>query len=68
MVQPDNSDLIEQLRSVSETLTERSMSVLRHAIESGTGVRPPEEKVLSQARRAVDKAISLLDGGVVTDD
>ena len=61
-------DIVQQLRNVSDALGDRSMSLLREAIDSGSGVRPPQEKVLSQARRAVDKAISLLGGGSVTDD
>lgn len=64
----DNADLIEQLRNVSETIGERTMNLLREALESRSGVRPPEEKVLAQARRAVDKAINLLEGSSVRDD
>lgn len=63
----DHSDIVESLRALSDSLGERGMAVLREAIENGSGARPAEEKILSQARRAVDKAIALL-GGVVRDD
>lgn len=68
MTVSDNSDIIEQLRNIGETLAERSITVLRNAIESGSGERPAEEKQLTQARRAVEKAISVLGGGSVRDD
>ena len=38
------------------------LRLLRDAIEKGETARPPEERVVAQARRAVDKAISLLSG------
>ena len=63
-----HADLVARLQDVSDALGERTMALLREAIESGEGSRPPMEKTLSQARRAVDKAISLLAGAAVTDD
>jgi hypothetical protein len=38
------------------------MTLLRDAIERGETARPGDEKTVSQARRAVDKAIHLLSG------
>lgn len=61
-------DIVARLQGISEELGDLSISTLRDAIESGQTSRPAEEKVLSQARRAVDKAITLLDGRSVTDD
>lgn len=53
-------DVISQLESVSELLGDHTIELLRAAVESGSGVRPPEEKAISQARRAIDKAVHLL--------
>ena len=61
-------DIIARLEQIGDELGERSIALLREAVESGAGQRPAEEKVLSQARRAIDKAISLLGRGPVTDD
>lgn len=54
-------DVRSRLESISEELTDLAMDVLRQAIEAGAEARPPLEKALSQARRAVDKAAHLLD-------
>lgn len=59
-------DLCSQLESVGEALTDRSIAVLRDAIESGADAPPGVEKQLARAQRAVDKAIHILralDGG-----
>lgn len=68
MTTGDHSDLIEQLRVIAETLAERGMALLREAIDSGSGTHPVEEKKLTQARRAVEKAISVLGGTSLRDD
>lgn len=54
-------DIRSQLESIAEQLADVSMEVLREAIESGADQRPPADKTLSQARRAVEKAVHLLD-------
>lgn len=54
-------DVRSRLESIAEELAELAMDVLRQAIEDGAGSRPPIEKSLSQARRAVEKAARLLD-------
>ena len=61
-------EVVAQLESISELLGDRVVSLLRDAVESGTGQRPPEEKIISQARRAVDKAVHLLSAPRVTND
>ena len=61
-------DVVSQLQSISETLGDRTFSLLREAVANGSGQRPPEEKVISQARRAIDKAIHLLEGLGATSD
>ncbi|MEY3588246.1 MAG: hypothetical protein RJA47_842 [Actinomycetota bacterium] len=61
-------DIIGQLESISETLGDRSIELLREAIASGSGQRPAGEKTIAQARRAIDKAVHLLSGMVATSD
>ena len=56
----DHQDLIAQLESVAEALTDRAIEVLRAAIEDGATEKPPEEKELVKAQRAVDKALRIL--------
>jgi hypothetical protein len=55
-------EIVSQLESISETLGERTFDLLREAVASGSGQRPAEEKTITQARRAIDKAIHLLSG------
>ena len=55
-------EIVSQLESISETLGERTFDLLREAVASGSGQRPAEEKTITQARRAIDKAIHLLCG------
>lgn len=57
-----NDDVIDQLRSVSETLAERAIALLREAVSEGHTKAPANEKKVTQARRAVEKAIHLLEG------
>jgi hypothetical protein len=54
--------IIARLEEVSAELGDHSIALLRDAIESGDTARPAGEKTVSQARRAVDKAINLLAG------
>lgn len=61
-------DVVARLEAINETLGERTFTLLREAVASGSGQRPPEEKVISQARRAIDKAIHLLSGLGSTSD
>jgi len=57
----DLDELIERLRSVSEDLADRAISVLSEASRAGETKRPAEERALTQARRAVEKAIVILE-------
>lgn len=50
-------DIKQQLESISELLNDVAMGLLSEAIERGAGSRPDAEKKVSQARRAVDKAV-----------
>lgn len=49
-------DIRVRLEQISEELGDLALDLLRRAVDDGAGQRPPEEKPLSQARRAVDKA------------
>lgn len=51
------SGIIAQLELVAASLTDLSMSLLSEAIEAGADHRPEMERRISQARRAVEKAI-----------
>lgn len=49
--------IISRLEEISERLNDVAMGIISDAIEQGQTARPPLEKRVSQARRAVDKAI-----------
>lgn len=59
------SDRIDDIRGrldgIAEELAELAIDTLRQAIDDGAAKRPAEEKALTQARRAVEKAARLLD-------
>lgn len=61
-----HDDLADRLEAIAEELAERAIDVLREAIGeqrplgAGRGVRPEEERRLTQARRAVEKAVAVL--------
>lgn len=57
----DLDDLIDRLRSISEDLSDRAISVLSQASRAGETRRPDRERALTQARRAVEKAINVLE-------
>ncbi len=56
-------DFVSRLEHLAEELNDFSMRILSEAIESGETVRPTLEKQVSQARRAVEKAIQHLQKG-----
>ena len=56
----DNLELIDKLKGISEQLADRALDALKQAHAAGESKRPEIERTLSQARRAVEKAISLL--------
>ncbi len=53
-------DIIYRLESIAEELNDYSMRILSDAIAAGETSRPPLEKQVSQARRAVEKALQHL--------
>ena len=57
----ENSEqIIDQLKLISDQLADRALSVLKEAHTAGESKRPEAERTLTQALRAVEKAISLL--------
>ena len=59
-------DIADRLRVISEELADLAIIRLRESIDAGGSELPVDEKRLTRARRAVEKAIHILDGG--TDD
>ena len=57
----DLDDIVERLRSASEDIADRDLSALSEASRAGETKRPDAERTLTQARRAVEKAINLLE-------
>ena len=55
--------LTSELETIHEALNDLAMSILSQAIEDGETERPAAEKHVSQARRAVAKAIEHLRAG-----
>ncbi|MEO8364103.1 MAG: hypothetical protein ABI570_06960 [Ilumatobacteraceae bacterium] len=53
-------DLVAQLKSISDDLADKALDVLKQAHRAGESKRPEVERTLTQARRAVEKAVSLL--------
>ena len=53
-------DLCDQLESIGDALTERSIETLQAAIRDGADAHPAEEKALARAQRAIDKAVHIL--------
>jgi hypothetical protein len=56
----DIEDVRERLRAIAEELADLALQALREAVEAGATTRPATERQLTQARRAVEKAISSL--------
>lgn len=51
----NNEELIRELESISQILSERAISVLREALHGDDPSRPAQEKKITQARRAIEK-------------
>jgi hypothetical protein len=52
--------LIDRLESVAADLDEIAFDRLREAVADGESGRPPEDRQLMQARRAIEKAVAVL--------
>ncbi len=59
-------DLAEQLDAIAAELDDRAFELLREAAAERSG-RPADDKRLTQARRAVEKAAHLLRGAAADD-
>ena len=57
----DVDEIIQRLRSISDDLADRAITILSEASRAGENKRPDAERVITQARRAVEKAIALLE-------
>jgi len=57
----DVDEIIQRLRSISDDLSDRAITILSEASRAGENKRPDAERVITQARRAVEKAIALLE-------
>jgi hypothetical protein len=53
--------IAQRLRGIAEELDEASFELLHDAVASGEVKRPQADKTLTQARRAIEKAATLLD-------
>jgi hypothetical protein len=56
-----HDDLIADLWRLAELIDERALDTLREAVASGAAKRPDSDRYLTQARRAVEKAIHALE-------
>ena len=57
----DLDQIVERLRSASEDLSDHAIRILSEASRAGETSRPDAERTITQARRAVEKAIALLE-------
>lgn len=55
-----HDDLIDDLRRVADVIDERAIRGLTEAVTRGAGQRPETDRHLTQARRAIEKAIQAL--------
>jgi hypothetical protein len=53
-------EFIQRLESLAADLDEVAFDRLREAVADGEVIRPPEDKKLMQARRAIEKAAAVL--------
>lgn len=63
---PEIEELCQRLERISEDLADLAMRRLRDSIDAGGHELPVDEKLITRARRSVEKAAGLLrstDGG-----
>lgn len=56
----DLDDIRSRLAAIAEELADGALDVLRDAVERGETGRPAEERRLTRARAAVERAIGIL--------
>ena len=54
-------ELATRLRAIADELDDVALDLLNRAVADGATSRPVEDKALTQARRAVEKAAALLE-------
>ena len=59
-MEENSKQIVDQLKQISEHLADQALTALKQAHAAGESKRPELERTLTQARRAVEKAISLL--------
>ena len=59
-MEENSKQIVDQLKQISEQLADQALTALKQAHAAGESKRPEIERTLTQARRAVEKAISLL--------
>lgn len=57
---PDVEELVQRLEQLNEDLAELAMRRLRDSIDAGGDQLPVDEKLITRARRSVEKAAGLL--------
>ena len=62
------AELRERLQVIAEELADLALDRLREAVEAGATAAPAEERRLTRARRAVEKAAALLAPDPPADD
>jgi uncharacterized protein (DUF885 family) len=56
----DYDEFIERLEAIAADLDDLAFDRLREAVADGEVARPPQDKKLMQARRAIEKAAAVL--------
>jgi len=59
-VSPDVEELVQRLDQLNEDLADLAMRRLRDSIDAGGDQLPVDEKLITRARRSVEKAAGLL--------
>ncbi len=59
-VSPDVEQLVQRLEQLNEDLADLAISRLRDSIDAGGDKLPVDEKLITRARRSVEKAATLL--------
>ncbi len=53
-------EIVNQLETISEQLADEALNALKEAHGAGATKRPERERQITQARRAIEKAIGVL--------
>lgn len=54
------NEILSQLETISEQLADEALKALKEAHGAGATKRPESERQITQARRAIEKAIGVL--------